>query len=144
MASSSAKFMCCISFIGQSQHASSSIAPQFTKATPIARELASTHEFMSSPATHQSPWAGSSWHTLVSISTTICFRGASFTVYCHPFVTKLDCLFIIPMATRSHQQIGKCPTNFPQKENPVHCISVTGSSKTVLLLPSQCVVLPRF
>ena len=84
-----------------------------------------THEFIFSPATHQSPRAGSSWRTLVSISTT---RGTSFTVSCYPFFTMLTSLFIIPVAAQSHLQTGKCPTNFPQMENTVHRINVTASS----------------
>ena len=125
--SSSTRFMSCMLFIGQSQHAFFSIAPWFSKTTPITRKLASTHKFISSPVTHQPPGGGSFWCTLVSISA---LGRAFFTVSYHPFVTMLAHLFIIPVTVRSHPQIGKCPTNFPQMENTLHCVSVMGSSRT--------------
>ena len=90
------------------------------------QEPALTQEFISFPATHQSPWAGSFCHTLVSISTIICLREASFTVSFHPFVTMLAHLFIIPVTAQSHPQTGKCPTNFPQMENTMCHVIVMG------------------
>ena len=65
---------------------------------------------------------------LVSISTSICLRGRFFTVSCHPFVNILARPFIIPVTARSHPQAGKYPTNFPQMDNTLCRVSVTGSS----------------
>ena len=126
IASSSARFIYCTSFIGQSQHAFSSIVPWFSKITLITRELASTHEFISSPAMYTSPWAGSSWCTLVSISTTICLRGASFSVIpficfhaCSSFYHSCGCMEPPTDRKISHQ--------LSTEGNTVHCVSITSS-----------------
>ena len=70
VSSNSARFKCCVSFIGQSQPASFSIVPWFSKTTPIYFFSSHTPSFQ----------AGSSWHTLTSSSAIICLRWASFTV----------------------------------------------------------------
>ena len=62
-ASSLARLIFGASFSGHSQQASSSTVSCLSNATPIAKELASTHMFSSHPSTYQSPWTGLSHHT---------------------------------------------------------------------------------
>ena len=90
------KLMCWVSASGHNQQASSNTISRYSKATPIARELASTHTFSSMLSTHQSPQAGSSCCTDSMVSNVIRCSTVSLASPSQPFVTELAHLLSIP------------------------------------------------
>ena len=128
VASSSTKFICWVSFVGQSHYASSRMSSCLSNATPVAKELVSTHVFNSSLDTLQLPWTGSSRVTLTSTSFTTCLRETSSTGLSPPLVTTVTRLFRASAITRSQPQTGKWPTNFPHMENMVGRVIPVGDS----------------
>ena len=116
-ASSLARLICWVSFSGHSQQASSSTVLCLFNATPIAKELASTHTFSSRPSTYQSPWAGSSCCTESTVSDIIRCSKLSLVSSFQPFVTELALLLSTPQATRSQPHTGKYLTSLPHKGN---------------------------
>ena len=131
-ASSSARLICWASFSGRSQQVSSSTVSCLSNATPIAKELASTHTFSSRPSEHQSPWAGSSRCTESTVSDIIRCSKLSLISSSQPFVTELSLLLSTPQATRSQPHTGKCPTSLPHKENTARRVTISGASVTML------------
>ena len=131
-ASNSARLICWASFSGCSQQASSSIVSCLSNATPIIKELASTHTFSSCPSTHQSPWAGLSRRTESTVSDIICCSKLSLISSSQPFVTELALLLSTLQATWSKPHTGKCPTSLPHKENTACCVTISGASGTML------------
>ena len=117
-----ARLMCRASFVGCNQHASSNTVPSFSKRTPNAIELVSTHTFISSPLTHHSPWAGSSCVALSVLSAIIWVRRASLAWSSHPEVTAFALCFITPTAMWSQPHTGRCPQVFcTGKKNSPPC-----------------------
>ena len=142
-ASSSARLMWAASFVGRNQQASSTAAPSFSNSAPIARELASTHTFSSSPCTHQSPFAGSSCFTLAMVSFTMRTNKSSVVSSSQPLVTALALLFMVPVAARVHPHTGRCPTSFPHREKTARLVKTSGTLGTAVprpnfKVPSSC------
>ena len=119
-------------FSGRSQQASSSTVSCLSNATPIAKELASTHTFNSRPSTHQSPWAGSSHLTESTVSDIIRCSKLSLVSSSQPFVTEFALFLSTPQATRSQPHTGKCLTSLPHKESTARHVTISGASGTML------------
>ena len=134
-ASSSARLMWAASFVGCNQQVSSIAAPSFSNSTPIARELASTHTFSSSPCTHQSPFAGSSCFTLAMVSFTMRTNRSSIVSSSQPLVTALVFLFMVPVVAWVHPHTGRCPTSFPHREKTAGLVKTSGTSGTAVPRP---------
>ena len=130
--SSSARLIYLASFSGHSQQASSSTVLCLSNATPIAKELASTHTFSFCPSTHQSPWAWLSRRTESTVSDIICCSMLTLVSSSQPFVTELALLLSTPQATWSQPNTGKCLTSLPHKENTARCVTISGASETML------------
>ena len=131
-ASSSAKLMCWASASDRSQQTSSNTVSRHSKATPIARELASTHTFSSWLSTHQSPQAGSSCYTDSMVSDIIRCSTVSLASSSQSFATELARFLNIPQATRSQLHTGRFPTSRPHKEKTVRRVTTLGTSGTTL------------
>ena len=125
--SSSARLMCLSACTGRSQLASSMMAPSYSIATPVARELASTHTVTSWPSVHQSPHAGSVCDDLITISSSIQHNMGSCVSSSHPVVTVLALRFTNAAATRSQPHTGKCPVSRPHTEKTAQHVSTLGT-----------------
>lgn len=132
--SSSGRFLCCTTFVGLSQHASSKTAPLFSRATPVARELASIQTFMSYSSTHQTPQAWSFCFTLSIVFIIIHLRTVSSILLFHPFVIKVACRLMTLATTRSKPHTARCPTSFPHRQNASLRVISLGASGIVLSL----------
>ena len=147
-ASSSAKFMCCMSLSFHNQLTSSRVAPSCSSDTPVARELASTQMLSSGPSTHYFPCTGSSWRTLAMTSVIIVVNRTSVPLSSKPFVMSAALLLMNATATPSHLTTGKCPTSFPQNENTLCRVRTCGTLGTsfpcshISMLPSSRTVKP--
>ena len=129
-ASSSAKFMCCVSLALRSQLASSTTALSCSRDTPVAKELASTQTSNSGPSIYHFPYTGSFWCTLATTSVIIVVNGTSVTSSSQPLVTSAALLLMNDAATLSHVTTGKCPTNFLQNENILRRVRTCGTLGT--------------
>ena len=123
-ASRSARLIYWVSFSGRSQQASSNTVLCLSNATPIAKELASTHMFSSNPSTHQSPWAGSPHHTESTVSDIIRCSKLSLVSSSQPFVIELALLLSTLQATWSQPHTGKCSISLPHKENTARHVTI--------------------
>ena len=132
VASSSARFICSVSFSGHSQQVSSMMDLLSSRMTPIASELASTQMVSSFPLIHQLPCMGLSGITLSIVSVIIYLGVTSCTSLSHPYVTEITWRFIAAAATLSHLHIGKWPTSFPHKEKVLRWVITGGTSWTSL------------
>ena len=119
-ASSSTRLIRWASFSGRSQQTSSSTVSCLSRATLIARELASTHTFSCWLSTHLYPLAGSSYCTEPTVSDTLRWRKTSFDSSSQLPVIKLALFLSIPQATQSQPHTGRYPTSFPLIENTVY------------------------
>ena len=113
-------------FSSCSQQASSSTDLCLSKATPIIKELASTHTFRSWPSTHQSPQARSSHCIEPMVSDTMHWRRASLFSLSQPFMIEFVLLLSILQATWSQPHTERCPTSLLHKENTVHHMTIPG------------------
>ena len=126
-ASSSARLMSLSVCTGRSQLLSSITAPSYSIATPVARELASTHTVTSRPFTHQSPRAGSVCDDLITISSSIRRNMGSRVSSSHPSVKAFALRFTNAAATRSQPHTGKCPVSRPHTEKMARRVSTLGT-----------------
>ena len=126
-ASSSTRLMCLSACTSRSQLASSMMAPSYSIATPVARELASTRTVTSWPSVHQSPHAGSVCDDLITISSNIRCNMESCVSLSHPVVTALALRFTNAAATWSHPHTGKCPDSRPHTEKMAWRVSTLGT-----------------
>ena len=132
-ASSLAKLMCWASDSGRSQQASSNTVSHHSKATQVARDLASTHMFSSLLSTYQSPQAGSCCTDSI-VSNIIHCSTVSLASSSQPFMTEFAHLLSILQSTQSQPHARRCPTSRLHKENTVHHVTTLGTSGTTLPL----------
>lgn len=86
----------------------------FPTPTPVARELPSTHNYISrSFYTLFTSFRIFLWH---SVSFTICLRVMSSTWSSYPFVTLFARRLLDPVDARSYPHTGRCSTSFPHRE----------------------------
>ena len=115
--SSSARFICRMSFSGRSQQVSSMMDPLSSRTTPMASELASTQMVSSFSLTHQSYCKGLSCIILSIVSVIMHLRVTLCTSLSHPDVTEVTrCFMAAAAATLSQSHTGKWPTSFPHIE----------------------------
>ena len=128
MASSSMWLICCKSFSGHNQQASSTTAPSYTSDTPVARELALIHTLRAWLSMHHLPRTRSFLCPLVRTSLTMMLRGALSILSSCPAMALKALRLMNATATWSQPLMGRCPTNLPHSENMFRCVSTQGMS----------------